>query len=80
MVRGYTYILCNCRNGTLYIGVTKNLWARMEEHKSHVDPEIFTAKHNATRLVNFEVFDLVSDALTARSNLKLETILESRID
>jgi len=67
---GYVYILCSQKNGTLYIGVTSDLAGRLEEHKSHFDLKSFTATHNVTRLVWFERYDLITDAIAREKTLK----------
>ena len=67
---GYVYILCSQKNGTLYIGVTSDLWGRLQEHKSHNNPKSFTAKHNVTRLVWFERHELVADAIVREKTIK----------
>jgi len=67
---GYVYILCSQINGTLYIGVTSDLGARLKEHKSRHDPKSFTAKHNVTRLVWFEQYDLIIDAIAREKAIK----------
>ena len=50
----YIYILANLTNSTIYTGVTNNLFRRLEEHRSHADPNSFTARYNVTKLVYFE--------------------------
>ncbi len=63
------YILCSKRNGTLYIGVTKNLPKRIYEHKSKL-ADSFTKKHNIDKLVYYECFDLIIDAIKREKILK----------
>jgi putative endonuclease len=47
---GYVYMLASKRNGTLYIGVTCNLAARVAAHKEgHASK--FTRKYNVHMLV-----------------------------
>ncbi len=43
------YILGSKRNGTLYIGVTKNLPKRIYEHKAKL-ADSFTKKYNIDKL------------------------------
>ena len=62
MKKGYTYILTNKKNGTLYIGVTSDLVRRIWEHKNHV-VDGFSKKYNLTLLVYFEVFDEIETVL-----------------
>ena len=57
-------------NGTLYVGVTSDLWCRLQEHKSRHDPKSFTAKYNVTRLVWFERHDLIVDAIAREKAIK----------
>ena len=66
----YVYILCSAKNGTLYIGVTKDLCARLDEHKAHLDPKSFTARYNVTRLVYSERYDRITDAIDREKQLK----------
>ncbi|WP_298913553.1 GIY-YIG nuclease family protein [uncultured Algimonas sp.] len=70
MVKGYVYILCNRKNGTLYVGVTKDIFARLSEHKAQADPDSFTAKYGVTRLVHLETYDFVSEAIAREKQIK----------
>jgi len=64
-----TYILTNKSNKVLYIGVTDNLERRIYEHKNKIIPG-FTAKYNLNKLVWFESFANVNDAISAEKKIK----------
>ena len=63
------YILTNRRNGTLYIGVTRDLRRRLEEHRSG-QVEGFTKRHGLHRLVHVEFFFGVVEAIAREKQLK----------
>ena len=65
----YVYIMASDRNGTLYIGVTSNLVQRVFEHKHHLLPG-FTNRYNVDKLVYFERFEDVRDAICHEKRLK----------
>jgi putative endonuclease len=67
--RYVVYILASGRNGTLYIGVTRDLVRRMEQHKSLAVPG-FTRKYLVTSLVYFERFGDVNEAIAREKQLK----------
>ena len=64
----YIYILGSF-SGTLYIGVTGNLRRRIWQHKQHAI-EGFTAEYDVTRLLYFEVFNEVLNAIAREKQLK----------
>ncbi len=66
---GYTYILFNKRNGTLYIGVTSNLVKRVYEHKNKL-ADGFTKKYNIDKLAYYEVYDDIEEAIIREKKLK----------
>lgn len=66
---GYTYILSNKRRTVLYIGVTANLYARVEEHKSGLG-SVFTRKYQCTDLLYFEFFSSIEEAIQREKQLK----------
>ena len=68
-MRGYVYILASKRNGTLYIGVTRNLPSRLYEHQNELTPG-FTSKYGVKTLVWFEEFDLLTTAITREKTMK----------
>ena len=65
----YVYILASKRNGTLYIGVTGNLRSRVGQHREGQIPG-FTKTYGVTRLVYFEEFANIDDALRRENRLK----------
>lgn len=67
--RYYVYILASKRNGTLYIGVTNNLFRRSFTHKRKEDKNSFTAKYNIDRLVYYEIFQYIQDAIEREKEL-----------
>jgi putative endonuclease len=68
-MKGYVYILASERNGTLYIGVTRDLVRRMHEHRSDAVPG-FTKRYGVHRLVHVEEFDWLADAIAREKRLK----------
>ena len=66
----YVYILTNPSYTVLYVGITKDLVRRIYEHKHHTDPNSFTAKYNATKLVYYEVTTDVNAAIEREKQLK----------
>lgn len=64
----YIYILAS-DSGTLYIGITGNLNKRLYEHRNKVVPG-FTQKYNCYKLVYFEEYDDVKEALAREKQLK----------
>ena len=65
----YVYIVTNKLRGTLYIGITDNLVRRGNEHRNGLI-DGFTKKYNLKRLVYFEVFNRVEDAIHREKRLK----------
>jgi|WetSurMetagenome_2_1015567.scaffolds.fasta_scaffold28637_1 putative endonuclease len=65
----FVYILASKKNGTLYIGVTNNLLRRIIEHKEKIIKG-FTEKYNVERLVYYETFNYVNDAIKREKVLK----------
>jgi putative endonuclease len=63
------YILSNGPYGTLYIGVTSNLYQRIDQHREGVFKG-FAWKHGLTRLVWFEPFEDMLSAIQREKSLK----------
>lgn len=67
--RGFVYILSNQRNGTLYVWVTSNLVKRIHEHKNKIF-QWFTAKYSIDKLMRFQEFSTIQEAIEAEKKLK----------
>ena len=65
----YTYILANKNDTTLYIVVTNDIERRVAEHRSGTIPG-FTKKYNCHKLVYFELFSDVEQAIAREKQLK----------
>jgi putative endonuclease len=67
--RFYVYILQSASRRALYIGITNNLRHRVFQHKTH-QFEGFTDDYNAVRLVYWEKFGGVGNAIAREKQLK----------
>ncbi|MCS6829480.1 MAG: GIY-YIG nuclease family protein [bacterium] len=68
MRRYYVYILSS-KSRVLYTGITSDLYRRIWEHKQKLVPG-FTARYNVNRLVYYEEFSRVSDAIAREKQIK----------
>jgi len=69
MQQYFVYIMTKWNNKVLYTGVTNNLSRRVYEHK-HKLIKGFTKKYNINKLVFFEDFSNVNDAIAAEKKIK----------
>jgi putative endonuclease len=65
----YWVYIVSSLTGTLYIGMTNSIERRMWEHKSG-EFEGFASKYKCDRLVYFESFDDVKNAINREKQLK----------
>ena len=63
------YVLTNKPDGTLYTGVTSNLSKRIWQHKNKV-MKGFSARYNLTRLIYFELFEDMQEAISREKQIK----------
>jgi putative endonuclease len=64
----WVYILSN-RSHVLYIGVTNNLGKRVTQHRKPT-PGSFTTRYKITRLVYFERYQYINNAIAREKELK----------
>lgn len=65
----YVYFLANKSNKVLYIGVTNDLKRRVLEHKNKINKG-FTYKYNVDKLVYFETFASINEAIKREKRMK----------
>ncbi len=69
MKQYYIYIMTNKSNRVLYTGVTGNLVRRVFEHKNKLRHG-FTRKYNVNKLVYYEIFSEIEEALIREKQIK----------
>jgi len=67
--QGYVYIMASAPNGTIYVGVTSDLAKRVYEHKNHTFKG-YTDRYRVDKLVYYEVFDDIYEAIKREKNMK----------
>jgi len=63
------YVLASQRNGTLYVGVTSDLLARIHHHRDGTF-DGFTKEHGVKRLVWFEQHGTMESAINREKRIK----------
>jgi len=67
--RFWAYILAGHKNGTLYTGVTNDLWRRLSEHQSNAGAA-FTRRYSVHRLVWYEEHPTAGQAIAREKAIK----------
>jgi putative endonuclease len=67
---GAVYILTNPNHTTLYTGVTAELYPRVVQHREKASVSSFTAKYNVTKLVYYELFHSIEEAIAREKQIK----------
>ncbi len=68
-IQYYVYIMTNIGNTVLYTGVTNNLEERVRQHKNKL-VKGFTSKYNINKLIYFEEYDYIDDAIAREKQIK----------
>ena len=69
MKYSYIYLMTNKTNTVLYTGVTADLLKRVYQHKQKLVPG-FTKKYNIDKLVYFEIFEDITEAIAREKQIK----------
>jgi putative endonuclease len=67
---GCIYLLTNKHHTVLYTGVTSDLKKRMYQHQSKEFNNSFTARYNCSKLVYFENFIRIEEAIAREKQIK----------
>ena len=67
---GCIYIMTNQYHTTLYIGVTSDLIIRVQQHKNKEDKKSFTARYNLNKLIYYETFLYIEEAILREKQIK----------
>ncbi len=70
MKGGYVYIMTNRTDTTFYIGVTSDLRRRVLQHKKGVYPGSFTDRYNCRKLIWFEHYRSIVEAIAMEKRIK----------
>ncbi|MBY0429479.1 MAG: GIY-YIG nuclease family protein [Alphaproteobacteria bacterium] len=63
------YMMANKRNGTIYVGVTSNIFQRISQHKQGKGNN-FTAKYGCSMLVYYEIYEDMLSAIAREKQIK----------
>ena len=62
--------MTNDNNSVLYTGVTSDLKLRVARHKAKKHPDSFSARYNICKLVYFERFETIGEAIKREKQIK----------
>lgn len=63
-------MMANFTNSVIYTGVTSDLIRRVYEHKNGLDLKSFTFRYKVTKLVYFESFHSIEEAIAREKQIK----------
>jgi len=62
--------MTNKYNNVLYVGVTSDLVSRIYQHQTKEFKNSFTDKYNCNKLVYFEYYSSIEEAIAREKNIK----------
>ena len=65
--------MANPKNTATYIGVTASLLIRVQQHKEKLNKDSHTAKYNLVKLVYYQGFHHIEEAIAEEKRLKTFT-------
>ncbi|HEX6982581.1 MAG TPA: GIY-YIG nuclease family protein [Balneolaceae bacterium] len=65
----YVYITASISR-VIYVGITSSLYNRIKQHKAGEDPKAFTTRYKVNRLVYYETYKDVYDAIEREKQIK----------
>lgn len=65
----FVYLMTNKSDSVIYTGVTNNLIRRVREHRNK-SRKSFTSKYNVTKLVYYEIFGDINEAIKREKQIK----------
>jgi putative endonuclease len=68
---GCIYIMVNAHHTVFYTGVTSDLFSRVSEHKERIHPKSFTFRYNVFKLVYYESFYSIEEAIAREKQVKV---------
>jgi len=67
---GVVYIMTNDLHTVLYVGVSSKIEYRIIEHREKSYAESFTAKYNVSKLVYYQCFSSIEEAIAEEKRIK----------
>jgi putative endonuclease len=67
---GFIYIMTNKNHTVFYTGVTSNLIIRVQKHKEGIDTRSYTFKYNVYKLIYYEEFASIEEAIGREKQIK----------
>jgi putative endonuclease len=69
-VKTYHVYILLCSDGSYYTGVTNDLDVRLRQHQEGIDPKAFTYKRRPLKLVFYETFGDINQAIAFEKQVK----------
>ena len=67
---GSVYIMTNKLKTTLYVGVTSDLYGRIQEHKQHHYKKSFSDRYNLEFCIYYENYPFIMEAINREKEIK----------
>ncbi|WP_276090475.1 GIY-YIG nuclease family protein [Pedobacter sp. JY14-1] len=67
---GWVYIMTNKSHTVLYVGVTSDIRQRIYDHKNSTYLNSFTSRYKAFKLVYYNFFESIEDAIDEEKRIK----------
>ncbi len=67
---GAVYFVTSKSNSVLYVGVTSDLFVRIQQHREHFFKGSFSDRYNTEKLVYYEIFGTIEEAIAREKEIK----------